>query len=921
MERMNQSKKISRELSATAELLLEWQKKTPQERVVWAYRQAAAVLDTFDANTICPYNFDAEFPCEGYPNPEEDAECSTMNGKQRWCLHSDVRQLALDKFKTLEEMKKALVLNSDIADTPLQRMLNALINQSLPLSLDALAKEELSALIAIAEWRVKLFRLPDSSKLANAFALRDLLDPFVRLTSAGFFGRQMELRCLHNHLDPEGPTEPVLLYGIGGVGKSTLLAKFILDLFQSTELPPLLAYLDIDKPSISPDEPRTLALEIIRQLVVQEPELYNAGQEAIRTIRSYARQVSSKLEARHSQSIGNLGSRALVSIMSNFLNQAVFLKNRVVLIVDTFEEAQVFGETIASDILILMKALSSSSVKAVVAGRGLLNEHIRRRVGLSLSPIPITNLDPSSAYHFFRHLMKEFGVSLPDEVINEIVSIVGRNPLSLRLASRIAGLQGSSQLLDSDKRYGLIESLRKERIHGYLFGRILNYLKDKRLESLIHPGIVLRRLTPQVILGVLAEPCHIEVRNVKEAFDLFNSMEKAAGVVQHDVGEALVFRPELRQEILEDVLRETDPATIKNIDTRAVEFYVKESSVEARAEEIYHRLRLEQDNSQLDSRWIPEAWIYLKQSITELPLNGQLWLAKKAKVTLSTNTRQKVAQQGWEDEVAREVESLLKSGQGEEAIRLLHERHERLPGSNLYLLEAQALRILGRENDACETILNGLRGATSLQQVEMLLLLSLIEESRDRLRRALDAAERAFVLTRRSPDVLLKLRALITRLRLYRKLHMEKEQDRLRARAIRSISTKVLKLLKDHPILFQEVAAELGSRSQDILRAAIDRLGLLITSESQELSLLRAVNYIKEQAPAKKVFGNMEQDEAKNILHGETGQAFGDKVAGLLQEKVDHSVLKSLAQYFRDGVEASVKQNWSDTAFEKDITA
>lgn len=131
----------------------------------------------------------------------------------------------------------------------------------------------------------------------------------------------------------------------------------------------------------------------------------------------------------------------------------------------------------------------------------------------------------------------------------------------------------------------------------------------------------------------------------------------------------------------------------------------------------------------------------------------------------------------------------------------------------------------------------------------------------------------------------------------------------------------MLKLLKDHPILFQEVAAELGSRSQDILRAAIDRLGLLITSESQELSLLRAVNYIKEQAPAKKVFGNMEQDEAKNILHGETGQAFGDKVAGLLQEKVDHSVLKSLAQYFRDGVEASVKQNWSDTAFEKDITA
>ena len=60
------------------------------------------------------------------------------------------------------------------------------------------------------------------------------------------------------------PSAPLFVYGPGGVGKSSLLARFVLD--QSGDPAVQVAYIDIDRPTIRPDRPATLLIDIISQL-------------------------------------------------------------------------------------------------------------------------------------------------------------------------------------------------------------------------------------------------------------------------------------------------------------------------------------------------------------------------------------------------------------------------------------------------------------------------------------------------------------------------------------------------------------------------------------------------------------------------------------------------------------------------------
>src|SRR5262249_23886237 len=65
---------------------------------------------------------------------------------------------------------------------------------------------------------------------------------------------------------------PQLIHGPGGIGKSTLVAKFILDhaeLDEAARFP--FVYLDFDRPGLRAERPETLLFEAVRQLAVQYP--------------------------------------------------------------------------------------------------------------------------------------------------------------------------------------------------------------------------------------------------------------------------------------------------------------------------------------------------------------------------------------------------------------------------------------------------------------------------------------------------------------------------------------------------------------------------------------------------------------------------------------------------------------------------
>jgi len=63
-----------------------------------------------------------------------------------------------------------------------------------------------------------------------------------------------------------------MITGIGGAGKSTLVAKFILDQLEHNSQKKLpFVYFDFDKPGLSVSNPLELAIDALQQLSVQFP--------------------------------------------------------------------------------------------------------------------------------------------------------------------------------------------------------------------------------------------------------------------------------------------------------------------------------------------------------------------------------------------------------------------------------------------------------------------------------------------------------------------------------------------------------------------------------------------------------------------------------------------------------------------------
>src|SRR5262249_32191466 len=83
--------------------------------------------------------------------------------------------------------------------------------------------------------------------------------------------------------------------------------------------------------------------------------------------------------------------------------------------------------------------------------------------------------------------------------------------------------------------------------------------------------------------------------------------------------------------------------TIARIDREAANFWSKRPGAIARAEELYHRLRLGEARDVLESRWDPEAALHLRGALGEVPDASRAWLADKLGASLDETTRSAAA--------------------------------------------------------------------------------------------------------------------------------------------------------------------------------------------------------------------------------------------------------------------------------------
>lgn len=563
------------------------------------------------------------------------------------------------------------------------------------LDLDLLELDELEHLATIAEWLTGsgLADLPSPSALRRIIAQRGVLDPFRLLVGrplkAGpdgsedrVVGRSAQTERLRAYVGLREPEElkhyvtrtldsmwsavtlgkdanrPLLVRGIGGMGKSTLIGKFVLDhaLFAEVTLP--FAYLDFDRAALAPRQPLQLLIDIAVQLGLclpqAEPELSKYRSDLRQTIDNQASNFTRR--QRESATGSELSSycEALRSIVEK-VNKG---RAPVLIVFDTYEVVQYDEEAVAG-VNALINALRTpalgewSSLRLVIAGRGDLAD-----IETPHKPVDLQQLSLAETAALLRRRSKAEALDLTEALIAALAPALRNSPLDVivvtnwlkgqqsdqrasLLASLIEGIDREIDAATHGEGEGGVERGSKVRVElltlqitGILTRRMIEHINDKDVRRLVVPGLVVRTITPEIIRDVMAQVSglcddqHPLAPGAEHEF--FRRLENERWLVSRQ-GAVLRHRPEVRRAMLA-LLRAKDRQSFDAANERALERFRAQAKQDeiSRAETIYHmllgaRVPLEE----ADALWTPSMARHLASAVDDLSEPAQSYLKAK----------------------------------------------------------------------------------------------------------------------------------------------------------------------------------------------------------------------------------------------------------------------------------------------------
>lgn len=610
---------------------------TEEERT--AYQMAAAVLVSFSSpKTLLPAS-PRQLTANAKDALDEELTIASKAFRGRYMLALYARRQTLRSMNP-DDIGRSLNANPHEREGHMQMMYESLLFRQ-GIRIEMLADEQLEQLLQLLLWLEGVHE-PDGQIVAVRRLLeqRRLVAPFEMLAGDGkFYGRVDEMDNLRTHVDVLQPSQllnrlkravsapfrsseatvALCLYGPGGIGKSSLVARFTLE---HLRLPPRLripiAYLDFDRADRDITDPLALVVEIIRQIRVQRSErddfahLWEKCQRLLLE-RADDEGMEQDLGVGHAQALFGDLMRVLLNTKSSF---------PFVLILDSFEEIQYRGEAMATSFWQVLEEVGGkwSELRIIISGRAPVRSlYIRGELPLEL---PLGEFDPAAA----RAFLAAKGIEVEAEA-NALVRLVGGSPLSLSLgAALLKKSPPSDDALDgiTGKRW-LLSSATDEVIQGQLYDRILGHIHDLRVRALAHPGLVLRRITPEAILHVLNRPCGLDIENIDDARILFEELQRESSLVSFDdIDGALVHRSDLRRSMLR-LIALKEPRKVAQIHRQAATFYKQQRGLRAMAESTYHRLHL---NQVIRERWFanPEVRASLQASISDFDPSVQLQL-------------------------------------------------------------------------------------------------------------------------------------------------------------------------------------------------------------------------------------------------------------------------------------------------------
>jgi hypothetical protein len=815
-----------------------------------------------------------------------------------WTLQPDVRNTVLSGMSA-DTLSAAVRASSEVApgDDALRGALTKLTSESSPVaSLDIAGLSALAPLAAVLQRAIP--DLPPREELERRLEYLRLLEPFERLVGNHFAGRREELKKLSDYADVLPPEDllgkvsrlltftrkaPLLIYGVGGVGKSTLMAKFILDHARHAEEDRFpFAYLDFDRPPLMPSEPATILVETVRQIGLQYPVAYGAAE---RLCQRWTELLDSSGQRRASKSAGSADARVRQRVLNDFVQFLATLdviRGPLLLVLDTFEEVQHRSSVYVRELMKFLDMLASAvpRLRTVLSGRAVVPDIKLDRT------IALADFDAEAALAF---LTKESpGIDAP--LARAIIKQVGGNPLTLRLAAAVALEKGETSAdgirgLETHTHFGLIR-VKKSHIQGQLFRRILDHVKNEDVKKIAHPGLVLRRITPDLIKEVLAKPCRIDVPTKQRAQELFKELQREVALVSPAGKDVLEHRPDVRRLMLGG-LRETKRRETREIDERAAEYYAQQPGVVPRAEEIYHRLVLGEPLEEIARLFLDGVQEFLGSAIEELPAPEKAFLAERLGVDLPPDAIQGATQQVWERAAIRRVQEALDADSPESALHVLAERTERSPFTMLRVHEVMALVAAGRLDDAARRAAEAIEAYAAegnlLGVFETQLADAEIARRRGDAKTALQKIAGAEDMARATKNDLEMIRVLVAR-----RLALELTSEDLGS--VRSSIVKVAANIDDEtwtdePVLLRLAAS--GSADASLLARAVRLVGFTRLLPRQRAALTGLLHNIEEAAIATRLEAMKDDSKASteyvivgfvaDALRNDTYAARGDE--------------------------------------------
>lgn len=530
--------------------------------VVMAWHEAAAVWFYVDLPLLRP-----GVSATGDPVAALHADCVAIRRAEEtvWALCEPQRIAALRRLLADGRIEAEIAANPHESARPE----NALFVQVLrgappdPHRLDGGLLPVYREMARLVEGLEAIAVRPDIGTIDRVLARECVLRP-LRLLTDGFVGRGDELRALREHVGVLGrwslwrrlgltrpPQRPALvLHGVGGVGKSALIARFVLEHLEADRRDLRIAWLDLERYELSDARPESLAAEIAAQVLALEP---GRGSSA-RSVKDAAG-LASAIGARRGDTLlvvldtleMVLSAPALVARLHGFLTdvQKVIPGLRVV-------------------------AASRVPVEHTLVGAG------------PDQTVKLSGLDRPSAV--LRLMQAGVSAAKAEQVIERI----GTGPLSLTLAFHLLRTRPDADILPTDPFWRQLDD---EELQGFLYTRILERIADPQVRKVAHPGMVLRRIDAQVLLHVLNEPCQLGLKSEEDARGMLARVADEVTLVERDGGE-LRYRSDLRIAGVR-LLQRSRPEAVMRIHEAAIRWYRELPGPQARAEEIWHLLSLE----------------------------------------------------------------------------------------------------------------------------------------------------------------------------------------------------------------------------------------------------------------------------------------------------------------------------------------